>query len=83
MLKKQYVTSWERLAKEEGKLEGELVGEQKALRATIAETLELRFGTLPTDLTTWIQGISDLGQLRGLQRQTVTCPSLEIGRAHV
>ena len=53
------------------------MGEQKALRATIAETLELRFGTLPPDLTTWIQGISDLGQLRGLQREAVTCSSLD------
>ena len=81
----QYVTSWERMAKEqgkvegklEGKLEGELVGEQKTLRATIAETLQLRFGLLPVDLTTWIQGISDLEQLRRLQRQAVTCPSLD------
>jgi hypothetical protein len=91
-LMSQYVTSWERMAKEEGKwegklegilegqlkgkLEGELSGEQKALRATIAETLELRFGTLPANLMTWIQGLSDLEQLRGLQRQAVTCPSL-------
>ena len=77
----QYVTSWERMAKEEGKLEGklegELVGEQRALRATITETLQLRFGTLPLKLITWIEGVSNLEQLRGLQRQAVTCSSLD------
>ncbi len=78
---KQYVTSWERMAKEEGKLEGklegQLEGERKALRATIIETLELRFGTIPEHMATWVNGISDLAQLRLLQRQAVTCTSLD------
>lgn len=76
MMKNPYVTSWERMAKEEGKLEGQLEGERKALRATIAETIELRFGALPENLATWVNGISDLAQLRALQRQAVTCSSL-------
>ncbi len=72
-LMKQYVTSWERMAKEEGQLEGEL----KTLRATIPEILKLRFGKVPRKLSLSVKRIADPEQLRVLQRQAVVCSSLD------
>ncbi len=73
---KQYVTSWERMAKEEGKLEGKLEGQVEALQATISEILKLRFGKVPRKLSASVNGIADPEQLRALQRQAVICASI-------
>ncbi len=70
---KKYVTSWERMAKAEGKLEGKL----ELLRATICEIIELRFGTVPDHLRELVNHQTDLEQLHTLQRQAVTCPTLD------
>jgi hypothetical protein len=74
---KKYVTSWERMAKEEGKLEGKLEGQLESLRATICEIIELRFGMVPDHLREFVNRQSDPDQLRALQRQAVICPSLD------
>ena len=70
---KQYVTSWERMAREEGKLEGQV----EALRATITEVLALRFGAVPEKLAALVNHLSDPERLRALQRQAVLCSSLD------
>ena len=72
-LMKQYVTSWERMAKEEGKLEGEL----KTLRANIQEILDVRFGMSPRLLVDSLEEIGNPDYLRLLLRQAATCPSFD------
>ncbi len=72
--KKQYVTSWERMAKEEGKLEGEL----KTMRANIQEILDARFGSPPRLLVDNLEQIGNPEYLRTLLRQAVTCTSLDV-----
>ena len=68
-LMQQYVTSWERLAKEEGKLE--------ALRVALQEILKLRFQSVPPDLLETVDNITDLERLQQLHRAAVLCPQLE------
>ena len=70
---KKYVTSWERMAKAEGKLEGKL----EALRTTICEIIELRFGSVPPHLRELVNHLTDTEHLLNLQRQAVTCASLD------
>ena len=72
-MKNRYVTSWERMDREDAKLEGQV----EQLRATICEIIELRFGTVPDHLREFVNHQSDPDQLRALQRQAVICPSLD------
>ena len=79
---KQYVTSWERMAKEEGILEGQLKGklegELKTLRANIQEILDARFGAPPRVLVKNLEQIGNPEYLRTLLRQAVTCSSIDV-----
>ena len=72
-MKNRYVTSWERMDREDAKLEGQV----EQLRATICEIIELRFGTVPDHLREFVNHQSDPDQLRALQRQAVICSSLD------
>ncbi|HEY9619156.1 MAG TPA: hypothetical protein V6C78_02250 [Crinalium sp.] len=68
-----YITSVERLAKEEGAKEGIAI----ARREVIVETLALRFSTAPSALVESLNQVSDVVALRDLNRQAVTASSLE------
>ncbi len=77
MAKTQYVTSWERMAKEEGKLEGKLEGELKTMRANIQEILDARFGAPPRLLVDNLEQIGNPDDLRIFLRQAATCSSID------
>jgi len=68
-----YITSFERLAKEEGAREGAAI----ARREAIVETLTLRFTTVPVVLVKSLNRVDDVMVLRELNRQAVTATSLE------
>ena len=63
-----YVTSIERLARQEGVLQ------QK--REDVIEVLEVRFSELPSDKVEFINQIEDLEWLKTLLRQAITIGSL-------
>ena len=69
----QYVTSIERLARQEGIEQGVL---QKAQESAI-ETLEVRFGAVPTSIVEAIDTIEAEDKLRSLFRQAIVIDSLE------
>lgn len=66
-----YVTSIERLAKEEGKEEGKAEGKAEGLREGLLEAidlgLELRFGKEALQVLPRVREIVDLDRLRGLK----------------
>ncbi len=64
-----YVTSFERLARQEGILQGS--------RENVIEVLEVRFEVLPSDLIETINQIEDLELLKTLLRQGITIGSLD------
>lgn len=68
-----YITSVERLAKEEGAKEGVAL----ARREVILETLTLRFTTVPAVLAEQLNQVDEMAVLRELQRQAVIASSLE------
>ncbi len=68
--KKQYVTSWERMAGKESEL--------KTLRGTIQEALNIRFGAAPEPITKKLEQIEQAEILRALHRQAITCLSLDV-----
>ncbi len=72
-----YITSFERLAKEEGAREGAREGAITTLQAVIVETLALRFTTVPAGLVESLNRVDDVMVLRELNRQAVTATSLE------
>ena len=74
-MSKKYITSWERMAMKEGKLE--------MLRANIAEAVQLRFGLLPSGITEIIGSINDLEILQELHRQAIQCQSLDRFAEHL
>ena len=63
-----YITSIERMGREEGRLE--------ALREGILEVLEARFGPLPSALRQRMSAEEDVTKLKSWLRQAVTCGSL-------
>ncbi|MFN6540714.1 MAG: hypothetical protein RM021_030840 [Nostoc sp. EkiNYC01] len=65
----RYVTSIERLAKQEGRVE--------TARESIIEVLEVRFGEIPNTIIEKINGINDVSMLRILLRQAIAIPSLD------
>ena len=79
--KKPYVTSWERMAREEGKIEGKiegkLEGQVEALHGTITDVLALRFGGVPEKLAALVNHLSDPARLGAMRRQAVLCSSLD------
>lgn len=72
-LKMPYVTSFERLARQEGISEGIL----QSSRENVIEVLEVRFEVLPSDLIEKINQIEDLELLKTLHRQGITIGSLD------
>jgi hypothetical protein len=66
-----YVTSIERLAREEGKAEGRAEGKAEGLREGLLEAidlgLELRFGKEALRVLPRVRGIADLDRLRELK----------------
>ena len=71
-LQMPYVTSIERLARQEGMSEGVL----QQRREDVLEVLEVRFSDLPSDLVDSINQIEDLELLKTLHRQAITIGSL-------
>lgn len=67
-----YVTSIERLGRQEGLQEGRI----EAAREAIHEALSVRFGPLPANVTEAVRAVSDPLQLRHWHRTAVTAPSL-------
>ena len=68
-----YVTSFERLAKEEGREEGRVAG----LLARIEQALDLKFGADGLALLPEIQKVSDVGVLQAVLRGIKTTGSVE------
>ena len=79
-----YVTSIERMAKEEGRQEGELEGQQKgqitSLQAAVVEVLRGRFGELPSALQQVIEQTRDSGRLTRQLQLAIRCPDIEAFR---
>ena len=70
-----YVTSIERLAKEEGREEGREEG-MGALRELITETLQVRFGDAPRAVRDHLDATKALPELKALHRIALTCKNL-------
>ena len=68
-----YVTSWEQLARQEGRLEGIVQGAVEMLQ----QALEVRFGAVPAALLEKIQQCQDVDVLRALLKQALTAGSLD------
>ena len=84
-----FVTSIERFAREEGLSEGILRGRQEgreegqmlALKESIRDLLEARFGVAPQEILDRMDGVSDLATLRLWLRRAATIESLEAFQA--
>jgi len=72
-----YVTSFERLGREEGRHEGMQSGRLTATREAIEEALRLRFGSVPEEVSGVIASIEDVAALREWLRLAITSPSTE------
>ncbi len=64
-----YVTNFERLAIEKGML--------RSARESVVEALEVKFGSVPEDIPTKLQGIEEREVLKQLHRQAILAPSLD------
>ena len=79
-----YVTSIERLGRQEGRQEGlqeglqegRQEGLQEGLIQDILEVLEVRFGPVPDALRVQIESLGDVATLRKLHRQALLAASL-------
>lgn len=67
----RYVTSIERLAKEEGKEEGII----ENARESVIEVLDTRFGEVPTSIVEAINRIDELSVLKTLLKRAIAIPS--------
>jgi flagellar biosynthesis/type III secretory pathway protein FliH len=78
--KMRYVTSIERLAKQEGIEEGLQEGRQLGVIQTsqdsVIEVLETRFGEVPTSIIDAVNNINDLSQLKTLLKGAIAIPSI-------
>ena len=72
-----YVTSIERLAREEGLSQGVSQGIVQQRQEDVVEVLAVRFTEVPDALRDEIAAIEDLEQLKQLHRQAITISSLE------
>ena len=76
-----YVTSFERLAREEGRdlgrKEGRDEGSIEAARNAICQVLESRFGPVPEDLDSRIHSVAEPAALEELIRRAAVAESLE------
>ena len=80
-----YITSFERLAREEGqaegwmkgRVEGRVEGRILALQQNVVEVLEARFDCVPEGLKEAVEGIGDEGKLSQLIRAAAKCADIE------
>ena len=71
--KMRYVSSFERLATEQGLEQGQI----RNARANVVEILAMRFRSVPPELIDQINALDDLQQLTWLLKQSVTIGTLE------
>lgn len=80
-----YITSIERIGREEGReeglQEGIQIGERRALFTGIVAALQLRFGDNGATLLPELQSVSDVALLQAVLERTVTATSLDELRA--
>ena len=80
-----FVTSIERFAREEGlvkgRQEGREQGQMLALKESIRDSLEARFGVAPQEILERMERVSDLKSLRLWHRRAVTIESLDAFQA--
>ena len=76
-----FVTSIERFAREEGLVKGRQEGREEgqilALKESIRDLLEARFGVAPQEILVQLDEVSDLTALRLWNRRAATIQSLE------
>jgi len=72
-VKMRYVTSIERLAKQEGREEGR----EEGMREMLLEALQARFGIVSAEISSRLNQIQDIETLRMLQREAVLAESLD------
>jgi hypothetical protein len=71
-----YVTSIERLGREEGMQTGAIQG----IREMLLAALDVRFEKIPDDIASAIKAIETGEMLKLLHRQAITCESLDAFR---
>ncbi len=71
--KMQYVTSIERLGREEGLKDGRL----SEAREMVLEAIDARFQVIPEDLAAKVKKIDARKTLKSLLRKAVTCQSID------
>jgi flagellar biosynthesis/type III secretory pathway protein FliH len=78
--KMRYVTSIERLAKqegiEEGLQEGRQLGVIQSSQDSVIEVLETRFGEVPITIINAVNNINDSSVLKTLHKRAISIPSL-------
>jgi flagellar biosynthesis/type III secretory pathway protein FliH len=78
--KMRYVTSIERLAKqegiEEGLQEGRQLGVIQSSQDSVIEVLETRFGEVPITIINAVNNINDSSVLKTLLKRAISIPSL-------
>jgi len=80
-----YVTSVERLARQEGRQEGREEGIEEGVesgsrncaRSLLFQTVEIRFGQVPDELRTSINTCTSTEQLSNLHRQALLAKSID------
>jgi hypothetical protein len=76
-----YVTSWERLARQEGREEGREEGRQAGILQgavdLLRQTLEVRFGEVPASLLERLLQCQDVNVLQAFHKQVLTARSLD------
>jgi len=76
-----YVTSFERLSRQEGRREGRQEGRQEgvlcASRESIFDVLETRFGEIPFALRERVNALDDEQALKELRRRAILIPALD------
>ena len=73
----RYVTSIERIAKQEGIEEGKHRGKVESARENIIIVLEVRFGEIPLNICESVNLINDLSLLKKLHRNAILISSVE------
>ena len=73
----RYVTSIERIAKQEGIEEGKQRGKVEIARESVVEVLAVRFGEIPSNVLENINRINDISVLKSLLRDATAISSME------
>jgi len=70
-----FITSIERLGREEGRVEGRVEGRTEGVRQALLEVFPSRFGEVPPELQQRLEATSDPAQLQRWHRLAITIPS--------